>query len=297
MGVEKEKINNMQKMSSSNKGSINETIIAIIVVIVIFFIWCISWICIDKYIISTNVSKISNEEARGTFGDKFGAVNALFSGLAFSGIIFTILLQRKELELQRDELKSTRKVFELQNQLISQDKFENTFFNLLNLYTTIVNSFTIRDSTFKVMTSGRDCFEQYYKTLNNLIRSNHQNRIDFNITNTTKKEVIDTYEQFYKDFRSDLGHYFRTIYHIIKFVDMSDVLNKQQYISIIRAQLSSYEQIMVFYNCLHDNGNEKFKPLIEKYTLFKNIDKSLIYNQEHLKEYEESSYKYKGFSS
>ena len=29
-----------------------------------------------------------SKEARGTFGDQFGAVNALFSGLAFAGLIY-----------------------------------------------------------------------------------------------------------------------------------------------------------------------------------------------------------------
>lgn len=46
---------------------------------------------------------------RGTFGDMFGAINALFSGLAFAGVIYAIFLQRKELELQREELVLTRK--------------------------------------------------------------------------------------------------------------------------------------------------------------------------------------------
>src|SRR5262245_56556698 len=45
---------------------------------------------------------------RGIAGDQFGAVNALFSGLAFAGLITTLLLQRKELELQREELRMTR---------------------------------------------------------------------------------------------------------------------------------------------------------------------------------------------
>lgn len=45
---------------------------------------------------------------RGAFGDMFGAINALFSGLAFAGIIFTILRQREELKLQRKELELTR---------------------------------------------------------------------------------------------------------------------------------------------------------------------------------------------
>jgi len=45
----------------------------------------------------------------GTFGDTFGAINSLFSGLALGGIIYTIYLQKTELSLQRDELKLTRK--------------------------------------------------------------------------------------------------------------------------------------------------------------------------------------------
>ncbi|MDO9053237.1 MAG: hypothetical protein Q7U37_04820 [Gallionella sp.] len=45
---------------------------------------------------------------RGTFGDMFGAVNALFSGLAFVGVVYAILLQRGELQLQREELIDTQ---------------------------------------------------------------------------------------------------------------------------------------------------------------------------------------------
>jgi hypothetical protein len=42
------------------------------------------------------------------FGDSFGYVNALFAGLAFAGVIYAILLQSKELRLQREELEYTR---------------------------------------------------------------------------------------------------------------------------------------------------------------------------------------------
>lgn len=46
---------------------------------------------------------------RGQFGDLFGAVNSLFSGLAFAGVIIAILLQREELRLQREEMAASRK--------------------------------------------------------------------------------------------------------------------------------------------------------------------------------------------
>jgi len=44
----------------------------------------------------------------GRFGDSFGAIQALFSALALGGIILVILMQNRELVLEREELKYTR---------------------------------------------------------------------------------------------------------------------------------------------------------------------------------------------
>lgn len=46
--------------------------------------------------------------SQGQAGDLFGCINALFSGLAFAGVIVAILLQREELELQRHEITANR---------------------------------------------------------------------------------------------------------------------------------------------------------------------------------------------
>src|SRR5688500_3394636 len=48
-------------------------------------------------------------EPAGQRGDLFGAVNALFSAWAFVGVIVAILMQRTELQYQREELTETRK--------------------------------------------------------------------------------------------------------------------------------------------------------------------------------------------
>jgi len=50
---------------------------------------------------------------RGTFGDMFGGVNSLFSGLAFAGVIYAIFLQQYELRLQRKELRLQREAMQL----------------------------------------------------------------------------------------------------------------------------------------------------------------------------------------
>ena len=46
---------------------------------------------------------------RGTFGDLFGAVNALFSGLAFAGLLYSLIENRKQISSQQEELLISRK--------------------------------------------------------------------------------------------------------------------------------------------------------------------------------------------
>lgn len=47
-------------------------------------------------------------EDAARYGDTFGFANSLFSGLAFAGVIVAIVLQTRELRLQRQELHETR---------------------------------------------------------------------------------------------------------------------------------------------------------------------------------------------
>ena len=69
-------------------------------IVLVLAIWILSTILI--------IFGLDNWSDRGTFGDLFGAVNALFSGLAFAGLIYTIVLQKKDLELQRSEIALNR---------------------------------------------------------------------------------------------------------------------------------------------------------------------------------------------
>jgi hypothetical protein len=54
---------------------------------------------------------------RGTFGDLFGSVNALFSGLALLGVIAAIMLQQKELNLSTKELRNSARALTKQVEL------------------------------------------------------------------------------------------------------------------------------------------------------------------------------------
>jgi hypothetical protein len=88
---------------------------------------------------------------RGNFGDYFGSLETLFSGLAFAGVIYAILLQQDELTLQRKELKRSveaqqesakaleRQIYEMQKQSETEEervKREVTINIVQNLLTT-----------------------------------------------------------------------------------------------------------------------------------------------------------------
>lgn len=115
---------------------------------------------------------------RGTFGDQFGAANALFSGLAFVGLIYTIILQRKDLalqrkdlRLQRDELALTRselerqtQQFEEQNKTLRVQRFENTFFQMLSQFQDVVNNLSYSYQEGRDVVSSLPHFEVYQRT-------------------------------------------------------------------------------------------------------------------------------------
>lgn len=126
----------MSKWNNDNKG-IKGYVIALLFGGVLA-LSLVAWYLIDLF--------IQNPQGQGVFGDKFGAINALFSGLAFAGLIITLILQKKDLGLQRDELEQTREElknqcleFETQNKTLKQQQFESALYNMLQLQQQIVN--------------------------------------------------------------------------------------------------------------------------------------------------------------
>ncbi len=253
---------------------------------------------------------------RGQFGDSFGVVNALFSGLALAGVIYAIILQKKELALQREELEKTREEIkgqkeqlEAQNQTLQKQNFESSFFQLLGLHNDIVNSMEI--SLGHTVYQGRQCFDY----LLGVFRRNYRRAwkgfyAEWEENPDEAKELMlkwinDEYEELFDNYQSQVGYYFRNLYNVVKFVDQEsdfpkDHKAKKPYTNLIRAQLSSDELGLLFYNCLSNRG-AKFKKLVEKYALLEDMDfKKLIQERgedytetpdgEHKSLYDESAY-------
>lgn len=93
-------------------------------------------------------------------------------------------------------------------------------------------------------------------------------------------------------------HYFRHLYTILRYIDDGDFLDAEadsikkryEYARILRSTLSDYELVWIFYNGLSIFGCEKFKPLIEKYSLLKNLRVELLGYSNELSTYRSEKY-------
>lgn len=287
-------------MCQNNKqeGNQHNRLVMAAMFLLVVMLWFSSWLIITHY--------IKDPTNQGTFGDTFGAVNALFSGLAFAGLIATLLYQKEELKLQREELQQTREElkgqreeFEEQNKTLKRQRFENTFFNMLSLQQEITNNLLLQCKIFKedierdVTYKGREAFKGIYED------AVFEYEGIISITNTGLKYILknnwlDGYTKIPATNRFD--HYFRHLYRIFKYVDTTDLISDEEryeYACIVRSQLSDYELIMLFFNGLSDNGKEKFKPLIEKYAILKNMRPDLLPSAGKEKtSYSEGAYKH-----
>ena len=254
-------------------------------------IW-LSYIYVSK---QSGADDIMN--ARGVFGDSWGGVNALISAFAFAGVIVTLFLQNRDLNLQRKEMARQREEFEKENETLKYQRFENLFYNMLNLQQEIVaglrydyeekqtilvpqkDSYPLQDErrVDKVVT-GREVFRFTFE----------EAEIYLGGRDKFGKHII---VQGYRRFLNAKGlsnydetwiptifdHYFRHLYKIIQFVDNQGFSFDEayKYISLLRGTLSRYELVWIYYNALNPVFH-KFQELIEKYSLLKNLREDLL---------------------
>ena len=233
---------------------------------------------------------MKDEAKRGQFGDMFGAANALFSGLAFAGVIITLIQQREELSLQRNELKQTRKEFKEQNKTMKRQRFENTFFNLMSLHQNITDNLEIKNSVFipsgveTTTYKGRDVFKDRYQR-----KSKSLFKISLHCGDENARELLNN------GYFDVFNHYLHLFEGILRFVDESDLLEdkeRPQYTIMLRNTLSDCELYTIFYYFVAHGGWHK--SIAEKYGLFYGMVKSDLEEEEHYDLFEPSAYQYNG---
>lgn len=69
----------------------------------------------------------SNLSEHGQFGDSFGVLNSLFTGLGFGGLVVTLVLQQNQIRQQEKQI-------EAQQKSEATRHFEDSLYNLLEIY-------------------------------------------------------------------------------------------------------------------------------------------------------------------
>lgn len=202
----------------------------------------------------------------GAFGDSFGPLGAIMAGFAALAAFETLREQRQELarvkqrETNEDERRNKEEKRRLkteiyQTELQRRTVFESTFFNLLDAFRDIAKETDV--GTGETRKVSRDAFQRILRNLQEGYRATGS--------------PSDAWSNISETYKNDLNHYFRFLYHLIKFIDDQDDIDKYFYIRFVRAALSEAELVLLFVNCAFGEGREKFLPLVEKYALLHNV--------------------------
>ena len=262
---------------------------------VVFILWAGSAIVIRYVLPFVPEDSESIWSVRGTFGDMFGAVNALFSGLAFAGMIITLILQRKEFALQREELSNSIKALEGQKQELQQQK------EVMKMQQKVANIQCFENGFYKLITQH---FE-IVKTVCYYIQDSSKNEIKY--IGQDALYIIALYEGWENNGKEKgyylrlpvLSSYFVQLYEILRYIDESSLLDEESflrrinYVRILSSNLSEAEQKIIFLKALYPEHN-KFKLLIEKYGFLQNVGvdaRAKLYGMsENIERYSDSAF-------
>lgn len=237
-------------------------------------------------LLAINLLLITFTEKGGVFGDFLGGVlNPILTFFTLFGLIVTIVIQRQELRLARQEYEKTADA-------LSTSAIETTFFNIIDLHHNIVDNLKIdleelsnKTETEKVIkgvsvsilksqigasfeskslkVQGRSVFEEILNYLS--------------IEAESPRDSLERYKYIQNNHNHILGHYFRNLYQALKVINnydgtmLSDA-DKRKYTSILRAQLSTKELALLFINCLEgvsDSG--QFKNLLIEFQMLEHL--------------------------
>lgn len=234
------------------------------VIILIIGLWLGSWYFIPKWY-------GGNLEA-GTFGDMFGAVNALFSGLAFVGLIYTILVQREELKEQRksiamqtEELSLQRQAIEMQTEEMKGQKAEaarsadqlerqQQLMNYQLTLSTVNDLIKLKNiiiKEYKYIYVSLDNFNQYsqFEILVNHIIDNPNRTLD--------KDIL-------RDIKPFVDTYFFLLHFIEKAILNESMIDDLEKIVKIN---TTKDEVIVLYRFSVETTNREYMDLLKSFSL------------------------------
>jgi len=219
-----------------------------------------------------------NLEESGQVGDWFGIASAIISGAAFTGVIYALILQRRDLEVTQKEFEGQREQQERQNQ-------QRIFFELLSMHRQIVDSLVYSKQTMGVELAG-DGIRKVYdggKFLSKEFEASGQNVFSWILrdlfrdfgklwnerSDVSWQEAEECIRLFFvNEEGSELDQYYRSIKNILLFLE--DCYDKDTLNEALLAYLSNEELKLIFYRSLVQPPS--FTDLVKKYHLLRDLN-------------------------
>ena len=244
-------------------------------IIIVTLAWASFWVAAWWYLDWTK---------SGGFGDSFGAVNSLFSGLALAFIIYSIVQQQIALTLQKQEMKQALIEFRTQNESLKMQRFENTFFNLISLHHSLVDKISIEVNGTKIV--GHESLRHLNSEFRQLFAEKQKElgKLDLYSFNPHRSAVMNVFTKFYNSRDEHLSQCFANFITLATVTKESNLLTddvKEQYFSIIASQIHPCEIALLFYYFQVGKGNN-VKSLFNDLGLPRKIDQNLLADKDHL---------------
>lgn len=223
----------------------------------------ISLTCLAFYVVNFWDNEISGDpEYFGVFGDYVGGVINCAVGIISVVFIYKAYVAQVEMNRKQDEL-------------LRRQQFESTFFNMLATQREILNEISIVYSSTTETQKGLNAVT--------LLRNNIELELDTELNGSKllskehklelKNKVHDIYDEFFKEHASQIGHYFRHFYHILKFVHdgWDKEVDRKCYYDIVQAQMSTNELYLAAINGISVYGRRNLLPLLNESSFLENL--------------------------
>lgn len=231
-----------------------------------WFLFIALVICSLPWILATHSLWIDFSDT-GQIGDTIGGVMGPFVAIAAAALTFIAFWVQYKANIQ-------------QRHDIAKERFESNLFEMIHIQQEIINNLVIEHrekGNVLVVKRGREVFPYLYEEM----ETRYTYRGGSEITTLKKALAADG------DLKSHLfvvkslwflDHYFRHLYRIFKYIDeggdkLIDEDKKHEYSAIVRATLSPYELVLLYYNGF---SHPRFQALIEKFALLNNLRWKLL---------------------
>ncbi len=230
-------------------------------------------------------------DALGVAGEFLGGTVGSIWALAGVILFFLALIyQKRELVLQREELKESRKIMEYQSATIAIQQFENTFFQLLNFHINASN--TIRNLATSSNGRSNNPFDALYSDFKKEVNALKKRRKQDSGNVSPDDESFEMcFKTVYEGYKNTFQHYlenYRTLVLLIR----SKSHDPEFYFNILRSHFTEQEVLIQFYYVLLASKDKDLIETAEKYGLFHKLNLRAVaeIDSYHVQKLKENAY-------